>query len=587
MDTVAGSNYRARRPKHSGRLIVAPTISLGKYVVLPFELNVSSVATNVTTPVDAYKGQFDHWYGLLKQFKTVNDVKNYLINPINRVGTAPKFGPLKLLLGTQTPNYSELTVGNVSMFGAGLEFKTKWLYFSASSGYAQQAIDRDSALNIPGAYQKTQYSARGGIGNPDKNFIGMNGTFATEAPKRGLKSLAVAPQTGFTGSVEYQLKIKKGFRWKSELAASIRTTNTQFYNAFPDSVSIPLANAFNKSFPKLPKVVSDRFEFNPSTLMDWAGSSTMMLQLGKIGLDFKGLYIGPAFKPVGYPFFVSDRFDGTVGIKFSMFKDHLNFNGTFGQRINNVSKQLDSWKIKVPTIQLGSNKISPLTPSPALVATRQSLINANLDLQISEKVSLNTNYSNFGIQNTIVNDSLRVRNIGQTLAITPTVTFGKENATNVITLIASLDQFRDLNVISGNVNDNDSRIVNLTYSHSRKKSPLTIQASTAYFNIVSSNLKMNNTTFTLGTGYKFFKKKLGINFNVTSVLNNQALATNPGAPFIEAVNRQLLFNLKTNFQAKNGFGLSLDMGNNRFSRENVPLSTLNEWMGRVSIKQSF
>lgn len=587
IDTAQGSNFRARRPPHLVRFIFAPTITLGKKIVLPFELNMSSVATNVTTPVEQYKGQFDRWYGLLTQFKTLEDVKNYVINPINRLGVAPTFGAFKLLLGTQTPNYSELTVGNVSMFGAGMEVKTKWFYLSAGAGYVQHAIQRDTLLNIQGAYSRRQATLRGGIGNREGTFIGTNFIYASDDAKSVTSPLAVAPQTALTASSEYQIKLGKVLKWKGEIATTLRTSNTAFYNGsnLTDSTKTILKEKFTDPIEsRLPAPIRPYLNINPSTSIDFALTSALTLNIKGVGLDFKGIYVGPGFKPVGYPFFVSDRFDATVGMRFSMFKNKLNFNGTTGWRVNNFSKWLEKENISVPKISGGGVSIPILVQGGSVVATEQLLINANLGLQFSEKLNIEASYSNFGVQNTVVDDTLRVRNVGQNFVITPSYTFGNDTYTSSVVLMGSMDIFRDLNIVSGALNDNDSKIANLTYTLSFKNNPLTANVSAAYFNIVSSNLQLDNSTFTGGVGYSFFKKKLTTQFSLTALFNNQKLQ-NSGS-IIEALEKQTLMNLKIGFRFK-GLNMKFDVGNNSFVRGSLASDRLREWMGKVSVQQNF
>lgn len=587
VDTAPGSNFRARRPPHLIRFVLAPTITIGKKIVLPFELNMSSVATNVTTPVEKYKGQFDQWYGLLRQFKTFNDVKNYVINPINRLGVAPTFGAFKFYAGTQTPQYSEMTVGNVSLFGAGMDVKTKWFYMSAGAGYAQHAIQRDTLLNISGAYQRTQFSLRGGIGNKEGTFFGGNFVYATDDAKSVISPLALGPQTAFTASGEYQVKLGKVVKWKGEIATTLRTSNISFYDGpnLTDSTKLILRQKFSDPIEsKIPKQVRPYLPINPSTLIDFAATSTLNLNIKGLGLDFKGLYVGPGFKPVGYPFFISDRFDATVGTKFSVFKNKLNFNGTTGWRVTNFSKWLEKENISIPKITSKDVSIPLVVQGGSIAATEQILINANLGIQFSEKFNLETSYSNFGVQNTVVDDTLRVRNIGQNFAVTPSYTFGNEAYTSSIILMGSMDLFRDLNIVSGALNDNDSKIANLTYTLALKKNPLTVNVSAAYFNIVSSNLQLDNSTFTGGAGYSFFKKKLTTQLSLTALFNNQKIQN--GASLIEALEKQTLMNVKVGFRVK-GLNMKLDVGNNSFVRGILPSDRLKEWIGKVSVQQNF
>src|SRR5207245_2696485 len=87
---------------------------------------------------------------------------------------SPKIGWAKLYLGTHTPMYSELTVGDQPIFGAGFDLTPGKFELASSAGIAQRAIDPDSAHGIKGAYRRSIYMTRIGYGNADTSFVALN-----------------------------------------------------------------------------------------------------------------------------------------------------------------------------------------------------------------------------------------------------------------------------------------------------------------------------------------------------------------------------------------------------------------------------
>src|ERR1017187_6584864 len=153
MNSSGDSAIQPRRPGTLIRLLFNPTISY-KDFSLPFTIMLCPQQTNVVTPLS-----------------NSGNIMDFIENPLNNVGIAPKYKWVQLLLGSQTPYYSDLTLGNLPVFGAGINLTPGKFRFSFFTGISQRAIEMDTSKNIPGSYKRTFYSAKIGYGREDSSHI--------------------------------------------------------------------------------------------------------------------------------------------------------------------------------------------------------------------------------------------------------------------------------------------------------------------------------------------------------------------------------------------------------------------------------
>jgi hypothetical protein len=596
VDTTKSSGFRARKPPHLARLVFAPVITIKEKLSLPFELMLSSQATNFTTPVEQYKQQFNHWYGIWGQIKTRQDLFNYVTNPINRLGVSPTYKNQKLYLGTHNPNYSEFTQGNVSLFGIGTELNFKKFFIRYNQGIAQHSILPDEAANIKGSFLRGVKSLRMGFDFKKKHLLAFNLVVA-EDKINSLPSVykTLKPTDGAVGSLEWKVGFGNKLSWENELAVSKITHNTNFFNdknVLSDTILAQIKSKFDETLNRnVPSYIKHLGVFNPSTSVDFALRTGLNFNAKNVGLGIKSTYVGPGFRPVGYPFFVSDRFEATLSPRLTILNGKINFTGTFGKRINAVATKLERDNIKIPKIKLDGYEFSTVPDGYKAAPTVQDLISANLNTQVNDNLSFDLTYSNFGIDNTVLNDTFRVRNIAQSFAFMPVyiLPLGESWVAN-LALMASLDKFKDYNIVSGALNDNDSKIYNASFQMTGKKNPLTLGLSLGHNNLVSSQYLVKNNSATLTTGYKFFKKKLSTTLNVTllrnkndeqnSTLNNQSKDVN------------LIGQLSVRYKhPKSKINLQWNIGNTQFYRNiygaSASSTALKEITSTLTLNKSF
>ena len=87
-------------------------------------------------------------------------------------------------------------------------------------------------------------------------------------------------------------------------------------------------------------------------------------------------------------------------------------------------------------------------------------------------------------------------------------TLSKKNALHLICISYTQDNFRDYNIVSGALNNNNSMTELLSYSISPTNHPLGISLTLSNFENTNSFARLRMRTVNLGADYGFFKRKL-------------------------------------------------------------------------------
>jgi hypothetical protein len=530
------NNLNYRRPANLTKLSLYAALSWKK-VKLPFEIMLSSQGTNVVTPAD----QYSQAYSVFSQIKTGRDLVNYLSNPINRVGFSPTIGKFKLLIGTHTPNYSELVQGNISVFGAGFDYKGKNFFTAASYGISQAPIEQNSAQNITGAFRRDQYAFRIGVGNTNKHLFAINFSGARDYYSSVVnKPLFIQPQQGAATSIQFRFLILKNIFWENEMAASLVTQNIN------DS-------AINNKNVDLN--YSSLFPINISTRADIAGNTAIGYNSKNVKITAKALYVGAGYKSYGFPFFQSDRLELTLNPQISFYKKRYSIGGSIGSRVNNLS----------------GTKLAPMN---------QLIVTMNLNGQITDNLNLALSYGNFGISNAVLNDTFIVKNVSQNMSITPSYNWQHVKSNDLFIVSYSYDVFQDFNVLSGNTNDNESNIFLASWNRSFETNPFSFGLTYNNFYFKSTFMNLNNHNINLNLGYNFFKGKIKSSFSIGRMLNNLDKYANG--------NTQWIANLGIDYRNKKGYATGLRWNSNHYNYGSErPNASFSENTLRLSLSKQF
>lgn len=483
----------ARRPGSAGRLMVNTTLSFGDFA-MPISMMLSPGQSSVVYPNVPSGNLID-----------------YIRNPNNRIGIAPKYKWAQLMLGTQVPQYSELSIGDLPVFGAGLNLSPGKFRFAFFAGTSQLAINEDTTKGIQGIYARNIYSAKIGYGKEEATHAYLIASMMEDdTTSLHNKPLNTMPQKGILGSLDYKIKIGKQYAIKGEFAGSAFTRNTSsnLVTFYKPPVDIP------------PQI----FQIQESSRLDYA-SALSVTKEGKIfRLRVSGKYIGDGFVPLGYPFMQTDRLEVSVDPGFTLLKNKLQFSGSIGRRINNLSG------IKAAT-------------------TTQTIGFANINYQFTERFSFAASFNNFSMNNTLRNDTLRLDMVTISWSLSPTYTFTTPLNMHVFTAMYAQNTFTDFNTVSGALSSNDSRNANFSYINSKIKNPLSMGTTISYFNNNMSFATITTNSLNLNIGYKFFTKRLNANGGVTfseNTINNSSSGS------------QIMTNMGLKYTLKKKFDFSLN-----------------------------
>lgn len=456
-----------RRPSALGRLVLNASIDI-KDFSMPVTLALPTAQYGVVIPPVPRipNAPFDNFRQMVK-------------NPLNRVGIAPKYKWCQVLLGSQIPHYSELSVGDLAVFGAGINLTPGKFRFAAFAGSSQLAIEEDTVKKIQGIYSRKIYSAKIGVGHEDSSHIYLIGSqMQDDTLSLQRRPASLMPQAGFLTSLDYRINFGKHIFLKGELAGS----------AFTRDVKAQELPAFS---PSLPRVI---FVPRESSRLDYATILSLGGEWRRFGIRSTGRYYGDGFVPLGYPFMQTDRLEVTLDPRFTLFKNKVFVTGSLGQRVNNL---------------LGIRGTT----------TTQTIGSANVSIQFTDQLSLTGSYTNFGFRNAIRNDTFRVEMVTVSWSISPTYMYTGTKSIHGFSVLYAKNNFTDFNIISGAINNNNAYNALLSYSLALVNSPLSAGLLISYFDNTTAVARLRTQSLNANAGYKFFKNKLSTSLGITYAEN--------------------------------------------------------------------
>lgn len=450
------SNYTSFRPRNPSdllRLNFNANISIGKYLSIPFGINITNQKTSYNLPNIPEENLF-----------------SYVRNPRNNIHIDPKYKWMQFHLGSHTPNYSPLTTGDIQIFGAGVEINPGKFILSANYGKSQLAIEPDPILNIGGAYDQKIIGMQVGVGKLEKsrfvlNFIKIEDDVFSVINK----PIGIDPITGITVSPLLELKIANKITFSTETAGSIYTSNLNA-SAF----------TFTESYFS---TISNFVELNSSSKIDFSHTSSIQYAAKTFSLGGEVRYIGPGFMPVGYRNIEKDIIDYKLNGGLKLFKNKFNIKGTFGVRTNNIK-------------------------NTKLQSTERIIGNVNIYAQLSKKFSVNANYNNYSFGNNESNNLIRIDMINNSFSLTPTYQIQAKAANHILSANISNISFEQFDVSANGFTNTLSKSYNANYMLILKNSPLTVGFTGLYLENQSPITNLNLLNFNSTIGYKLFKKKL-------------------------------------------------------------------------------
>ena len=454
------NGFTPRKPWNQVRFNFTPTMQFGKNFSLPFNFNFAMKPTNFAGP----------YAGIKKQ-----SFGQFITNPMNNFGLNPKYKWAEFLIGTQYLNYSDLSTGDIGVFGAGFDLRPGTYIIKFFDGISQQAVNYFSGSpSTSGAYRKKNWMFSIGKAHEGKYEMAFNFVKAKDDTNSvTLRPLTIKPQEGFTMSFAGKAFFKGGFYINAEGAQSYYTKN----------LLLPVDTS-KQSFK--PFITA-----HTSTVKDYAGDFGVGKKSKNFDIGAKLKYIGAGFQTPGYPFMLPDRMDYTLNTRFNAWKDStgnykMNVVASVGQRVNNVSS--------------------------TTLKAKQFIGNLNWYTQFNEHFNLNVSYNNFGFETPSGINPFGIKNVSNDLGINPSYTWGNDKVMHLLSLNYSYSKYNERDVMTGLTTSNNTHTALLIYVPTFLTKNISPDFSLMYFYNSVPGFKLTLITFSSGLGWSALKKKMNLRF---------------------------------------------------------------------------
>ncbi len=452
------TGFTPRKPWNQVRFNFSPTMQFGKNFSLPFNFNFAMKPTNYAGPYSGIKKQ---------------SFGQFITNPMNSFGLNPKYKWAELQLGTQYLNYSDLSTGDIGVFGAGFDLRPGIYIIKFFSGLSQQGINYfNGPPTVNGAYKKKNWMFSLGMAREGKYEMAFNFVKAKDDSNSVVtRPLTIKPQEGFTMSFAGKAFINSGWYVNAEGAQSYYTKD----------LLLPFDTSKQSFKPFI--------EAHTSTVKDYAGDLGFGRKSKNFDIGAKLKYIGAGFQTPGYPFMLPDRFDYTLNTRFNAWKDStggykMNVVASVGQRVNNVSN--------------------------TTLKAKQFIGNLNWFTQFNEHWNLNVSFNNFGFETPSGINPFGIKNVSNDLGVNPSYTWGNDKVIHLASLNYNYSKYNERDVMTGNVTSNNTHTALLTYVPTFLTKNISPDFSLMYFYNSVPGFKLTLITFSAGASMQALKKKMNL-----------------------------------------------------------------------------
>lgn len=501
--------FLPRKPWNQVRFNWMPEFQFPKWK-MPVNFNFS------TTPVN-YVGPYS---GIQKQ-----SFSQYITNPMNNFALNPTFQWGEIQLGTQYLNYSELSTGDIGIFGAGVDVKPQTYRIKFFAGISNQAVNFFNIPGLDGAYRRFNWMFQLGKEKEGKysfalNFVkGKDDINSVDSVSPNIK-----PQEGVTVSVVSKVNFAKAWYVSAEGAQSI----------FTQDLSLPL----DSSKPSLKPFIKG----HSTTRKDYAAGVTIGRKGKRFDIGLKSKFIGAGFRTMGYPFMLPDRLDFTLNSRMLAWKnkegiDRMHITASAGQRINNLSNNT--------------------------IRARQFIGNLNWFTQFDDHWSLNISYNNFGFQTPSGFNPYGIKNVSNDLGINPSYTFTTEKVMHFFSLSYNWSKYDERDVTNGNTTTNNTHAAMLSWTPAFLQKPVTPDFSILYFLNKLPGFRFTIFTFSSGLTLPEIKKKISLKAQLQYQLSKNNTFTR---------NNNLIGSLNTDWRLSRKLIWNVYLSSNhvKYGNESVP-----------------
>ncbi len=503
-DFYSVNGIQARQPSNQQRLILRANLNFIEQIDIPIEVSLSNSDSR-------------------------------FLQPFNQFGLSPRITNwLTLYGGYFYSNLSDLTFGDVKIFGGGIELTPGNFRFKAFYGRSKVSKEPDSSQFFGGIYQQMMYAFKIGYGNESVAYLDLNFTHTIDDSSSITPiNISQTPSENFVTSVSFGLRVIEAIMLNGEVAVS----------AFSNDIRNESISEIN--FPKIfftPKVSSQfdgaaKFNITIDPLTFWS------VRLGT-------KWIGPGFITNGYTQLQNDLFEVTIDPSLRLLNSRLNIRSSIGIRSNNVRK----------------NKISNTNRFLGMIST---------DYQITDNFGLNFQYNNNQIKSAQYADSIKISNVLNMISLSPRYVFMGLGGNNFINLTYSYQNSEDSNPYYKNKIQNKTNSFNIIHTIVYPSS-LNLTSSVLYNKVSLSNMDLRILSLNETIGYQFFDNKLGayltLGYSTIKLLDT---------------NGMLVFGLRASYNLNQYGTINFFLTNNSYNSNDPDSPTYKELQGNLQYLINF
>lgn len=263
---------------------------------------------------------------------------------INQFALHPRWSWGQLHLGDFSHKFSEYTLNNITIRGAGIEINPGLLRFQAVGGQSKRKVKSGPAESV---YSQYAYGFKLGVGKEDGSFFDVNvlkvkddknslpvDIFEVDSLNTDSTSTEAGPQNGVTPEENLVLGVNSLFRlfnrrltFRGEFAGSAFTRNQ--YSSTDASSDVPSA-------------LTDIFTPRVSSSFDYAYAAEAAFSQRIFNAKAGYTYVGPGYNSLGSGTNINDKqaIDAALGVR--LLRGRLGIQTTFRTQNDNVADQKSS-----------------------------------------------------------------------------------------------------------------------------------------------------------------------------------------------------------------------------------------------------
>jgi hypothetical protein len=419
---------------------------------------------------------------------TIGKQQSSFTQPFNQFGLSPSYKWVTIHAGYRNLFFSPYTLAGHTFLGAGVELNPGKLRFAAIYGQFNKATLEDTAQSLlfsNPSYKRTGLSARIGYGT-ENNFFDLivlkakDHASSLPVSKGFADSSGIAPAENTVAGYTLRFTfLNKKLTLESNGALSLYTNDVNTAKV-EDS-------AFEKGVQQLNTVATVR---NSSELYG-AIDAALRYKTRNFSVKLQYRHIDPGYQSMGAYFLNNDLENYTIAPAFMAWKRRIRFSGSLGIQHDDLSKQKRAKANKV----IGS---------------------ANLSADVNERLSVDVNYSNYSINQTVKTirfaDSLKVVQSSSQLSFSPRYTIPGTYLAHTIGFAANLSKARELNPAREDSLNGDINTYNylLNYQLNLVHQLASITVSLNHTQLKSAFLTDGSDGVTFGVSKSWLKNKLNL-----------------------------------------------------------------------------